>query len=327
MSSCTLNRMGAIGAWLIPLLLWSSLLQAAEQRCLLLFSYHSGYQWNDGIERGAVRELGDACEIRRFYLDSKRNKSPQIIEQRAQEALQLIEQWEPDLVIAADDNAARYVVAPHLKGKDLPVLFCGINWEANRYGFPAENVSGMIEVSPIVPLIKVALQQVPIDADHAHFLAADVLTQHKEFERFKYELERKGIELEGYFAETMEDWVRLYTRAQRERGILVMGNPVGIQGWDLQQALERVEQHGLRSFSISTYSWMKDLAHLSMTKVAEEQGEWVALQARRVLQGIPISDVPMTTNKRWEVYVNQELLDRSGVQLPGWVMKKAAVYQ
>jgi hypothetical protein len=42
-------------------------------RCLYVSSYHAGYEWNDGIERGLHSSLQNRCELRKFYMDGKRN--------------------------------------------------------------------------------------------------------------------------------------------------------------------------------------------------------------------------------------------------------------
>jgi hypothetical protein len=41
-----------------------------------------------------------------------------------------------------------------LKDKALPVVFCGINWDATAYGFPCSNITGMLEVSPANSLLE-----------------------------------------------------------------------------------------------------------------------------------------------------------------------------
>ena len=62
-----------------PVLLGLALLSAAHAhaaapaRCLYVSSYHAGYEWNDGIERGLEAELRGRCELTRFYMDGKRD--------------------------------------------------------------------------------------------------------------------------------------------------------------------------------------------------------------------------------------------------------------
>ncbi len=300
---------------------WSGLALADTPRCLLLFSYHEGYEWNDGIDRGATQVLSGQCEIQRFFLDSKRNKSPQWIESKAQEALALIESWKPDVVIAADDNASKYVVEPHLKGGKIPVLFCGVNWEAARYGFPASNVTGMVEVSAIVPLIKIGLQVLAGKRVEAHFLAANVVTEQKEFTRFEREFAQRGITLQPHLVENFEQWKQAYRQIQQPHAIVVMSNNAGVRDWD-QRAAERWAGEYSQSFTITPNPWMSALSHLTMGKVADEQGSWAAQKALEIVEGKDVGSIPMTTNKLWKLDANRKLLNQGRFQLPGWVEKR-----
>jgi len=61
-------------------------------------------------------------------MDTKRRKTEQDKMAAALEAKALIESWQPDIVITADDNAAKFLVQPFYRDKDLPFVFCGINW-------------------------------------------------------------------------------------------------------------------------------------------------------------------------------------------------------
>lgn len=307
--------------WVALAQLWSGVALADEPRCLLLYSYHPGYEWNDGIDHGATQVLDGECEIQRFFLDSKRNKSPEWIQQKAAEAVALIESWRPDVVIAADDNASKYVVEPYLKGGDIPVLFCGINWEAKRYGFPARNVTGMVEVSPIIPLIKVGMQVVAGRATKAHYLAANVVTEQKEFVRFEREFAQRGIKLVPHLVEDFEQWKAVYREVQHPQGLLIFSNDAGIRNWDQKAAERWVQQHG-KIFTISANPWMSKLSHLTMGKVAEEQGSWAGQRALEVLQGRDIHSLAMTTNKQWTLDVNRQLLSKHRFRLPGWVEKR-----
>ncbi|NIT35543.1 MAG: hypothetical protein GTN49_03415, partial [candidate division Zixibacteria bacterium] len=48
---------------------------AAASKCLFVSSYHKGYAWSDGVERGLRSVLEGKCELRQFDMDTKRNKS------------------------------------------------------------------------------------------------------------------------------------------------------------------------------------------------------------------------------------------------------------
>ena len=145
------------------------------RKCLFVASYHQGYAWQDGLERGLRSVLEGKCEIRQFNMDTKRNPSHEFGKKMALEAKARIESWKPDIVIASDDNASKYLVAPYFKDAKLPFVFCGINWTAKEYGYPYSNATGMIEVFPIKQLIKQIKRIIP-NAKTAVFVRGDRLS-------------------------------------------------------------------------------------------------------------------------------------------------------
>src|ERR671924_200127 len=52
-------------------------------KCLFVSSYHHGYAWSDGVERGVRAVLEGHCELMQFDMDAKRHKDPQDIQQKA----------------------------------------------------------------------------------------------------------------------------------------------------------------------------------------------------------------------------------------------------
>ena len=109
--------------WLMVLLMLSlvSAQSAFAAKCLFISSYHRGYAWSDGVERGVRSVLDGQCELKQLDMDTKRHKDVESIKQKTLEAKALIESWQPDVVITADDNAAKYIIKPL---NPSFVLFC-----------------------------------------------------------------------------------------------------------------------------------------------------------------------------------------------------------
>ncbi len=131
-------------------------------RCkvFVVMSYHTDYQWQKQVREGIDRVLGDMCEVRYFDLDTKRNLAQGL--KKAEEAYATYKTWEPDGVIAVDDNAQSMFVAPYLKNKvSTPVIFCGVNAEPQKYGYPATNVSGILERHHLRESLVLVKQMVP----------------------------------------------------------------------------------------------------------------------------------------------------------------------
>jgi ABC-type uncharacterized transport system substrate-binding protein len=294
--------------------------QAWAARCLFVSSYHHGYEWNDGIEQGIRTVLKGKCELKQFDMDTKRNTDESFAKRQALEAKQLIEAFKPDVVIASDDNASRYLIEPYYKNARLPVVFCGVNWTAKRYGYPYQNATGMIEVAPIKPLLG-AVRDMLKTARTAVYLSTDVETEHTDFEHYREAYAAEGVQVSGVFVKQRMDWEREYIAAQRA-DFIILGNNAGIPDWDPGREAKFALEHADK-LTVSNYDWMTPYAMLAMTKIPSEQGEWAASAALEILAGTPPTSIPITPNRRWDIYVNSSLLARAGLQLPTYLLNKA----
>lgn len=312
--------LSALEAAVLMLCLFASA-SAAASRCLFISSYHREADWNFGVEKGLDAVLGGKCELRKFYLDTLRNPDPAHAEKKALEARALIEQYKPNVVIACDDPASKYLVMPYYKNVAIPFVFCGINWTVEPYGYPYSNATGMIEISPVKPLLDQVVAIKSIHAKNAVFIAAEVLTQHKEFEQVSKVFAKKGITLTPVFAKTFSAWKAAYLKAQ-QADLVYLSNAAGIAGWDEEEAAQYAYDHA-RKLSVTTYQHMMPYAMLGMVKVPEEHGEWAAKVALRILAGGAPQSIPIVANQRWNIYTNKKLLDKAKVTLPALLLHKA----
>ena len=119
------------------------------KKVLYIDSYHQGYAWSDGITKGIEEALKDSgAELKVHRMDTKKKPSEEFKKEAAEKAKALIEEYKPDVVIASDDNAAKYLIAPYYKDSEQPFVFCGVNWDAGVYGFPTANITGMVDSHP-----------------------------------------------------------------------------------------------------------------------------------------------------------------------------------
>lgn len=307
----------AIGA----ILLFGSMSVAqALPRCLHVMSYHQGYEWNDGIETGVENVLRGKCELRKFYMDSKRNTSPEFIKTMALQAKNEIEKYKPDVVIVSDDNASRYLVQPFYKDAKTPFVFNGVNWTAEAYGYPYSNVTGMVEVAPVITMLEIAQRNVT-NVRTVAFLSADVLTEHKDYDHYVQIYGRRGIKVLPLFVKNMPEWDTGFIKAQAA-DFIILGNNAGVNNWNNTQALNRIKSSG-KTLTMTTYEWMMPFTMLGVSKIASEQGEWAAEVALKILSGTKVSDIPITINRRWSIYQNKFLLSKAGIKIDDVTRHKA----
>ncbi len=81
-------------------------------------------------------------------MDTHRYPEIDATKKAALAAFELARDLQPDIIITSDDNAAKYLIVPYLVDTATPVVFTGINGTVREYGFPAKNVTGMVEVAP-----------------------------------------------------------------------------------------------------------------------------------------------------------------------------------
>jgi ABC-type uncharacterized transport system substrate-binding protein len=260
------------------------------------------------------------CELKQFNMDAKRLKDPQDLAQKALEAKALIEAWQPDIVITADDEAAKYLVMPFYKDHTIPFVFCGINWTVEEYGLPYRNATGMVEVAPVEPLFDKVEALLP-QHRRMFYLGANTSSERKNLQHVQEEAERRSIRLEARLVDTTEAWLTAF-RAAQTYDFVVLGSHSGINDWDeatAREAARKVSQH----LSLTNHEWMMPYAMLGLTKVPEEQGEWAGQTALYILAGANPSSIPIVPNRKWDIWVNPTLLEAAGIRVPKPLLQKA----
>jgi ABC-type uncharacterized transport system substrate-binding protein len=292
----------------------------SASKCLYISSYHQGYTWSDGVEQGIRNKLDGHCEIRQFNMDTKRNKNTDYIQIKAAAVKRQIDDWQPDVVITSDDNAAKYVIQQFYKNAKTPFVFCGVNWTVKEYGFPYSNVTGMIEVAPLKVMLSSAVKY-SNGAHQAVYIGADTLTEKKNLKHTLKASKKLGIELKGILVSNMADWKQAYEEAQQS-GFIVLGNHSGINDWQADK-IEKFAIEKAKRLVVTNFDWMMPFSSIGFTKIAKEQGEWAAQAAIEILNGTSPADIPFVANRQWDLWVNKQHLDNIGIKLPRKLLSKA----
>ena len=109
----TLFDLGLVGAAHLPVDSLSKTVRSdGSPLCVYISSYHRGYSWSDGVERGLRSTLAGHCAIEQFDMDTKRHKSIAEIQASAAKAFALIEHLEADIVITSDGDR-RFILPNH----------------------------------------------------------------------------------------------------------------------------------------------------------------------------------------------------------------------
>ena len=292
---------------------------AEKPKVLMIDSYHEGYAWSDGIVDGVKKVLGDTYDLKVVRMDTKRNSSDEAKKKAAEMVKQELDNWKPNVVIAADDNASKLVVVPFLKGTDIPVVFCGINWDASDYGFPCANVTGMLEISLINPLMD-AMNKFA-KGKRVGFLGKNNETDRKEADQI---VKKFNLQLTSKFINTFEEWKASFTELQTQVDMLLIINNAGITGWNDAEAKKFVLEN-TKVPTGTSHDHVTPFVLIGYTKLASEQGEWAAKAAEQILQGKSPKDIPVTHNEKGQLYLNMSIAGKMGVQFPLEMLKVAKI--
>jgi len=316
----------------IEILERAHLVSAAPKKLLFVNSYHKGYSWSDGIEDGLLRSLGiqnrsdgsqdrsqAAANVKIVRMDTKRNHSEAFKKNAAILAKKAIDQWQPDIVVISDDNAAKYLVAPYYKQSKIPFVFCGLNWDASILGLPRPHITGMLEVSPVRKTAEM-LESVS-KGNRIGILGADNITNQKEV--LSHERHLSMTYSDGKLVSDFDAWKKEYLRLQKTVDMMIHLSPVGIRDWDDAAALSFILEHtkipsGAVSDSDARYTL------LGQVRIAAEQGWWAGKTAMAILRGKPVSHIPVTANKQSKTILNMPLAKQLGIKFPMAVLNNAS---
>jgi len=305
---------------LVMVIIFSVTQKAFAWTCVYVSSYHRGYAWSDGIERGLRDELDGRCNLIQFNMDTKRNKDELYKIKKAREIADKIKKIKPDVLIVSDDNAAKYLIVPYFRGGKTPVVFSGINWTVKEYGFPARNVTGMIEVAPVSPMLEWA-RKLTQQGKRGLYIGANTLTETKFLKQVVKVAADMDMIVEGVLVDTLEAWQKAFQQAT-EVDFIILGSPSGIVDWDINLA-EEIVRKSAEKLTLTNYDWMMSIAMLGFVEIPEEHGRWSAKAAMAIQGGLPIQRIPIIASRKWEVYENPQLLRLSGIKISAALRARA----
>jgi len=294
----------------------------SDKKVLYVDSYHAEYVWSAGIEQGVRQVLEPAgVEIKVARMDTKRHREEAFKLQAALDVKALIESYQPDIVIASDDNASKYLIKPYYKDADIPFVFCGVNWDASVYGFPYKNVTGMVEVSLVKPILQ-QLSRYAKGKRIGALLSMNAFAEKRVMNIYKNKF-RVQFDKEIY-VNSFAEWKAAYTQLQTEVDQLILVSPKGVQGWDNDLAVEFV----LENTSIpsgTAQQWMMPFTTMGFVKIPQEQGEWAAQAALDILAGKAPNEIPIVQNKKGKLLINLKIANSIGLIFHNAILKNAEV--
>jgi ABC-type uncharacterized transport system substrate-binding protein len=300
-----------------------------EQKVLLIFSYHEEYPWVIEETRG-TEELFKAkrLKIEKIYLDTKRNTSAEWKKQIAEDAVNKINDFQPDVVIVFDDNACELVAKRYI-GETLPIVFCGMNGEPEDYGFPAQNITGVIERSRLVETIGLVKSLAPDSRKGA--IITDNSPSSQAFVARAKSIDLP-VEIDEYFCtDDFDTWKAKVKELQSSVDVigLALYHTVKEKGNEASLPAETVLEWTLNSnrlpeFAIFDFT-VREGALCGVTLSGYDQGKAAAEITVRILDGQSPADIPIQCPEKGNAIINERRAKELNVEIPADILNEVEI--
>lgn len=291
--------------------------EAAAYKVLVVMSYHEFMPWEMEIREGIEAELTENTTIRYVYMNTKNDFAGGAA--KAKEALDVYREFQPDGIIAADDDAVSLFVVPYIKDRvKTPVMFCGINAEPEAYGFPASNVSGILERAHFRESIAF-LHQLRPSVKRIVFLTNDNPTGKAYVEQIR----REAGTYPSIIADIKEvktlDEALAVTRDLKKRSdalfVIAMEGLPDASGRHLPEKdvfRKLSKSYGKPVIGMNEFNIRSGLL-CAVVKSGQEQGANAAKMLLQAMQGTPVSRIPITSNKHGKRFLNVTVMKSLGI--------------
>lgn len=293
--------------------------QTEPFKVLVVMSYEENFPWVSQLKNGIEEALSDTCDIRYFYMDTKRDLEGG--PHKAKQAYDLFREFKPDGVIVADDNGQSMFVVPYLKDKvDIPVMFCGVNEEAEKYGYPASNVSGVLERIHFRESISFAKQLAPSISTFG-FIIKDSPTGRALLEQIQKGAEDYEVRLVAFrMAKTLEQARRMTNELKDKCDLLYISAMAGIldeSGKPIpeKEAVQLVLKSWGERPTVATEEYnVKNGALCTVVRTGEEQGATAAKMLLEAMHGKPVEQIPIVQNRYGKRVINVTSMKELGIK-------------
>lgn len=293
----------------------------ADKKVLFVNSYHAGLGSSDDQVNGASEVLKpEGVQLKVIYMDTKRNGGDAFAVAAALKAKKEIERFQPDLVMTSDDSAAKHLIAPFYKDAKLPFVFCGVNLDASVYGLPFSNVTGVVEMEPVKPMLKLLKQYAK--GPRIGFIGADTLPERRNIQAHTQIF---GINYtSGYLVKSFDEFKQRFLALQKEVDMIVTVSPIGIENWDLASAREFMQTQAEVPVG-GTVEWVSQYSLITLSGVLKEQGLIAGEMAKRILKGEKPSAIPVAENTDGKLFINMTIANRLGVTFDSKLLRTATL--
>ena len=328
-SSLKLALLSTFLVLMVALLIWFKLTQP---RVLVLQSYDKGYEWTRDVDIGLRRVLDAKLRYRvhTHYMDLKNHPDKNFKRKAALLAHRAVDNWNPDVIIAIDDDAQEYVVKDMVNKKGVNIVFAGINGGIGPYGYDkARNATGILERKPLLDL-RLALMAMHYDSSgkpvgsrviHIGDTSGSVALDNMQMRAFDW---APLTLVDSVLASTFDDWKAAITDAAKRADVVLISNYRAIHRQ--KGELERVSAKEVIRWTLANATiplvgmsgfFVEEGGMFAIGSSGFEQGDVSAKMAIRILDDdVSPSDMPVTMPQQFIVSMRASAMKKSDVVLP-----------
>jgi PAS domain S-box-containing protein len=270
-----------------------------SKRVLLLCSYHQGDPWEDWIVQGVYSVLEEKeAEIHVEYLDTIRHNREECIAHFRSLLKSKFDCLPFHLIISADDYALDFLLE-HRKdfSPNIPIIFCGINDFRYERIAGHRNITGVNEIMDIEGTIKIALLLHPKAKNLVAIVGGDLPQWRRLLELFRKVAPSFSdrVKIQEIMNLDMAEAPSVLRAVPPDSIVLSLGGAKGDgRGEDVRTSLFRFLSEHSAAPVYCPWEFALGTGIVGGKMVSGfSQGEAAAQMARRILEGEPVSNIPV----------------------------------
>ncbi len=306
----------------------------AAGKVLVVHSYHAEYSWVQGLDTGMDQVLqASGITVEKFYMDTKRKASDEWKVKTGQMAVEKMLAMKPDVVITTDDNAQAFFAKNYAGKSDIQFVFTGVNGDPDKYGFPAANVTGILErayADQTLDLLKSFMPQI----NAVVYLADDSATADLITPRIQAQAKNGKLPIAVNSFErpsTFDQWKTVVKKYDQDPSIGAFLIPLYLTVKVAENG-DRVPPKEVMQWIVANTDkpvvglWPFSTDHGALCAVVVdpvEHGRVAGEMAAKIIKGKKAGDVEMATNKEGYVIFNITTAKAKGVDIPYELLESA----
>lgn len=298
------------------------------KKVLIVHSYDRNFAWtadiHDALERMFAKHQ---IQMRTMFMDANINHDEASLTAAGLKATELMDSFRPDVVITSDDDAQQYFAAQFAGDSSAPAfVFCGVNQDPARYGYPAINVTGVVEELAWSESLKLlrrldpGIRRVAVLLDSRSSSLAAVRPMRASTPT--------GIEAEWIIVDTYKKWRQLVESSSATHDALAIMTYHGLTDTEgrivpSQEVMHWTREHAnIPSLGFFDYT-VADGALCGVIQTGFEHGTLAADMALRILSGERAGDIPIVSTTQGLTMLNLKMARKLRIDIPENLLQEA----